>query len=94
MSWDWDTEDIDLDEDNGRIWVLIMPKTLAGEAGDKAEATLPMARVENNTLEARRENRQMMAMYVVADGSEGPVQASLPVLQLIGMPVIGPTVII
>ena len=28
MSWDWDTEDIDLDEDDGKVWVLVTPKTL------------------------------------------------------------------
>jgi len=26
MSWDWDAEDIDLDQDDRRIWVPIVPK--------------------------------------------------------------------
>jgi len=28
MSWDWDAEDIDPDEDDRRTWVPITPKTL------------------------------------------------------------------
>ena len=32
MSWDWDAEDIDLDKDDGRMWVPITPKTLQDEA--------------------------------------------------------------
>jgi len=31
MSWDWDAEDIDLDEDDERMWVPITPKTLKDE---------------------------------------------------------------
>ena len=29
MSWDWDAEDVDLDDDNRKIWVLVIPKTMA-----------------------------------------------------------------
>ena len=32
ISWDWDAEDIDPDEDNRRMWVPITPKTLDNEA--------------------------------------------------------------
>jgi len=32
MSWDWDAEDINLDKNDGRMWVPITPKTLKDKA--------------------------------------------------------------
>ena len=32
MSWDWDTKDINPDEDDRRMWVPITPKILKDEA--------------------------------------------------------------
>jgi len=28
MAWDWDANDIDMDEDDGRIWVPVTPQTM------------------------------------------------------------------
>ena len=33
MSWDWDTEDINPDKDNRKVWVPVTPKML-GEGAD------------------------------------------------------------
>ena len=42
-------------------------------------------------METRRENTWMMTMYTVANGPDGPIQASSPIHQLVGTSVIGPT---
>jgi len=94
MSWDWDIEDIVPDEDDGRMWVPIKPKTLGEEAGNNDAATPPTARAENHAPAASTENRLEMAIYAVADGPEGPIQASSSVHQIVGMPIIVPKVII
>jgi len=28
MAWDWDTNDIDVDKDDGRLWVPVTPQTM------------------------------------------------------------------
>src|SRR5882724_9072110 len=94
MSWDWDIEDVVPDEDDGRMWVPIKPKTLGEEAGNNDAATPPTARAENHAPAASTENRLEMAIYAVADGPEGPIQASSSVHQIVGMPIIVPKVII
>ena len=34
MCWSWNTEDINPDEDDGKVWVPVMQKTLNEEAGE------------------------------------------------------------
>ena len=32
MCWSWNTKDIDPDEDDGKVWIPVTPKTLEEEA--------------------------------------------------------------
>jgi len=46
MAWDWDTDDIDADKDDGKQWVPMMPQTMkiaeTPRPGRIAAPTLPM----------------------------------------------------
>jgi len=91
MSWDWDA---DLDENDRWIWVPITPKTLDEEALQAAEAKLQTVEVEEELLTTRSEPHQVMSMYVVTNGPRGVIQASMPVPQVVGTPIMGPMAIV
>ena len=91
MSRDWDAKEIDLDED-GRIWVLITPKMLEEEAREYAEVKLTMVKAGKELLSPRRENSQVMTMYRATKCLRRVVQASTPIHQVIGTPIMGPKV--
>jgi len=90
MSWDWDAEDIDPDEDDGRMWVPITPKTLEDEAVRTAEVKRDTSEDEEEPRTIKNRPHQMMSMYMVSHGPTGVVQASTPIHQVMGMPIIGP----
>jgi len=46
MIWDWDAYDIDLEENDGKMWVPITCKTIEDEAMECVEAKLAMVEVE------------------------------------------------
>jgi len=50
MSWDWDAEDIDPDENDGREWIPITPKTLEDEARQFAERKPAVTEAEEMPL--------------------------------------------
>ena len=87
MAWDWDTADIDLDKDDGQIWVPITPMTLE-EHGEKVQGTPKMPEFKQPV---RFWN---MAVYTVSNGPEGVAQADAPLRQDILSPQIPGLVII
>ena len=90
MSWDWDAKDIDLDEDYGRMWVPITPKTLEDKAMQTVEAKLMISEVEEELCAIKNGPHQMMSMYVVTKGPAGVMQALMPICQVVVTPIIGP----
>ena len=94
MSWDWDTEDIDLEEDNGQIWVPVTPKTL--EEGNEESGDVPpeTPKWADQGLGGIETHGQMMNVYPVEKGPAGVGQARTPIRQVVQMPKItGPIVI-
>src|SRR5882724_11882963 len=90
MSWDWDAKDIDPDKDDGWMWVPITPKTLEDEAIQTAEVKQSTSEDEEELCAVGDGPHQMMSMYVVSHGPNEVVQASTPIRQVVGMPIIGP----
>jgi len=81
MSWDWDAEDIDPDEDDGRMWVPITPKTLEDEAVRTAEVKRDTSEDEEEPRTIKDGPHWMMSMYMVSHGPTGVVQASMPIVK-------------
>jgi len=90
MSWDWDTEDIDLDENDGQEWVPITPKMLEDEARKFSETKPAVAEADEEVPTIRSKPRQMMSMYAVTNGPKGVMQASTPICQAMGTLITGP----
>ena len=89
MSWDWDAKDINPDEDDRRVWVPITPKTLEDKALQTTEVK-PAISEDEEELWAIKNRPHQTSMYVVTHRPARVVQASTPVHQVMGMPIIGP----
>ena len=72
MCWSWNAEDIDPDEDDGKVWIPVMPKTLEAEAeedlgsphmpsGVKEMTVYPVGRGLARDTQARTLVRQVAA---------------------------------
>jgi len=90
MSWDWDAEDINLDEDDGRTWIPITPKTFEDEETQTVEVKWSTSEDEEELHAVRDGPHRTMSMYVVSCGPTGVVQALTPIRKVVGMPIIGP----
>ena len=90
MSWDWDAKDINLDEDDERMWVPITPKTLKDEAMQTAEVKQAISEDEEEPCTIKNGPHWTMSMYAVTHGPTGVMQALMPICQVMGMPIIGP----
>ena len=85
MAWDWDAADIDLDEDDGQVWVPVMPKTLE-ELVEELEGV--PKKPEMKQLMVSQDSRRMVSsrtwLYMqVSDSPEGAVQADAPLRQVV-----------
>src|SRR5882724_12241946 len=76
MSWDWDAKDINLDEDDRRMWVPITPKTLEDEALQTMEVKWVISEDEEELHTIKNIPHQMMSMYAVTRGPTGVMRAS------------------
>ena len=74
MCWSWNAEDINPDEDDGKVWIPVMPKTLEAEAED--------ARGLPHMLSGVKE----MMVYPVGRGAARDTQARTPVRQAAATP--------
>ena len=83
MAWDWDADDIDADENDGKQWVPIMPQTIK-----IAETPRPPKRVPTTPMTPTPGKRnQQMTMYALHLTRSGLAeQASLPIV----IPVLSP----
>ena len=79
MSWDWDTKDINLDEDDRRMWVPITPKTLEDKAMQTAEVKQVTSEDEEEPRTVKNRPHWMMSMYMVTHWPTRVVQASMPI---------------
>src|SRR5882724_6237664 len=78
MAWDWDVDDIDLEDNDGKLWVTVMAQTLKAGAGEQDRAIPPAGPV---TL------ARQMTVYAVQENQDVSAdQASM----LIVMPVLVP----
>ena len=71
MCWSWNAEDIDPDEDDGKVWIPVMPKTLEEEA-EEAQGSPHMP-----------SGVKEMMVYLVGQGLAGDMQARMPVRQAV-----------
>ena len=78
MSWDWDAEDIDPDEDDGKVWVPVTPKTL-GEGAHTASHGPRVDGQEPGAAGRVNPAGQMMRVYALSQDSMSE-QAVAPVL--------------
>ena len=62
MSWDWDAEDINPDEDDGRMWVPTTPKTLEDEALKTVEVKWVISEDEEEPCTIKNGPHWMMSM--------------------------------
>jgi len=82
MAWDWDVDDIDVDEDDGKQWVPMTPQTM------KLAKTPRPARMGAPTLPVTPMLPQQMSMYALHLTRGGlDEQASSPIV----IPVHSPT---
>ena len=85
MSWDWDTEDIDPEEDDGKIWVPVTPKTLEAVDAEKGAVPLMAGQVMSPEKEVRP-TEWTMQVYTMTGGPKGMAQATLAVTKVINLP--------
>ena len=56
MAWDWDANDIDMDKDNGKLWVPMTPQTMqmadTPRPGQVGPPILPMMLPQRMTVYA------------------------------------------
>ena len=79
MAWDWDTDNIDAEDDNGKLWVPIMAQTLNTDA---AGGSRPIPFAGPMTPPQRQ-----MTVYMVHLNQDGSAeQASMLVLMPVMMP--------
>ena len=90
MSWDWDADNINLDENDSQEWVPITPKTLEDKARQFAESKPVVTEAEEEMPLIRSKPRQTMSVYAITNRPEGVVQTSTPVCQAMGTPITGP----
>ena len=81
MCWDLDAEDIDPDEDDGKIWVLVTPRTLETANVDPPQSGQQVP----EPTEGRAADRTMR-VYAVAGGPKKVTQASSTVTQVVQSP--------
>ena len=84
MSWDWDAEDIDPDENDGKVWVLVTPKML-GEGVHMVSHWPRMDGQEPGTAGRVNPPGQTMRLYGLSQDSMSE-QAVAPVLHSVQMP--------
>src|SRR5882724_10000903 len=78
MAWDWDADDINPDDNDGKLWVPVMAQTVKTGAAEEDRAISPAG-----PATAARQ----MTIYVVQENQDGLAkQASMPVM----MPVLAP----
>ena len=82
MAWDWDAADIDLDEDDGQVWVPVMPKTLE-ELIEELQGMPKMPETKQPVINWEDGRLWNMAVYAVSDSLEGAVQADAPSRQVV-----------
>src|SRR5882724_4045625 len=83
MAWDWDADDIDTDEDDGKQWVPVTPQTIKNVETPRPSGRVPT--MPTTPMPAQR-NRQMM-MYTLHPTRSGLAeQASSPII----IPVLSP----
>ena len=83
MCWDLDAKDINMDEDDGRIWVLVTPWTLEEGIGNEGKNVLPRTEEDSTGPNEGRNTICTMSMYAVTDGLDGVIQATMPVSQVV-----------
>ena len=81
MCWDWDVEDINLDKDDGKIWVPVTPKTL-----ETADIDPPQSGQQVREPTEVRVADRTMRVYAVAGGPKDVVQASSAIMQVVQSP--------
>ena len=81
MCWDWDAEDIGPDEDDGKIWVPVTPKTL-----ETANVDPPQSGQQVPEPTKGRAVDQTMRVYAVAGGPKKVAQASSAITQVVRSP--------
>ena len=89
MAWDWDVNDIDVDDDNGKQWVPMMPQMM------KIAETPRPARMGSPMLPVMPMPAQQMSMYTLHP-TRGRLakQASFPIVILVQSPTIRGTLIL
>ena len=85
MSWDWDAEDIDPDEDDRKMWVPVTPQTMVVTETDGEIAPLTSEVREASWDEARAADRTMK-VYAVCHGPDRVAQVRTPIVQVIQTP--------
>jgi len=79
MAWDWEANDIDVDEDDGKQWVLVTPQTMRHI--DTARPTQLESPVPAMTPS------HQMRVYTMQLSQDGPAkQASMPNILLVLTP--------
>ena len=84
MSWDWEAEDIDLDEDDRKVWVPVTPKTL-GEGARTASHGPHMDGQQPGAAGRVNPPSRTMRMYSLSQDSMSE-QAAAPVLRSVQTP--------
>src|SRR6266481_5750826 len=83
MCWFWNAKDIDLDEDDGKMWIPIMPRTMEEQV------------VQPQETPQTPPGRKIMTVYLVGRGPARDTQARTPVRQAVETPKrTGPVVIL
>ena len=85
MSWDWDVEDINPEEDNRKIWVSVTPKAL--EAVDAEKGVVPPTVGQAMSLEKEvRPTKWTMQVYAMTSGLKGRAQATSAITKVVNSP--------
>jgi len=87
MSWDWDAEDIDPDEDDGSTWVPITPQHINEEAEMHETNTQELIWEKNDLPIQKIKETRTMSIYPVSNGPGGVRQGSMPVKQVVALPI-------
>src|SRR6266481_1797748 len=73
MCWSWNAEDINPDEDNGKMWIPVMPRTMEEQE------------IQPRETPQMPPGRKVMTVYPVGRGPAGDAQARMPVRQAVEM---------
>jgi len=85
MTWDWDAEDINPDEDDGKLWVPMMPQMLrmhemprSRRSGHSIPSTIPPRQmavymVQPNQDRSAEQSKTLIVLLVHTPCTQGPI---------------------